>query len=360
MEYKLLRDVVQLSRGFDLPVSQRNDGRIPVLGATGIVGWHDEAKVTAPGVTIGRSGVIGGATWTAGSYWPLNTSMYVQDFKENNPRFIYYALKNLDFSGYDSGSAQPSLNRNYIDRVKFPAPPLGEQGAIVGVLGSLDDKIVANESAADGAVRVMKAEYSSVPSEGRKILPLSSVAEFVNGRAFTRGASGTGRVVVRIAELNSGISDSTVYNDIEVSDRHLARPGDILMSWSGSLGVFRWFHDEAIVNQHIFKVIPREGWPSWAVYMAIEDKLIEFKEIAADKATTMGHIKRKDLDSVVSVPVGDVRDQLGRRAAGLWNWCLSMRRETLRLVRLRDNLLPALMNGTLTVRTAEELVGEVL
>src|SRR2546429_286201 len=80
--------------------------------------------------------------------------------------------------------------------------------------------------------------------------PVSSLATFVNGGAYTNGATGSGRIVIRIAELNRGTGPSTVYNDIDVPDDRTARTGDLLMAWSGSLGVYVWLGPEAIVNQH--------------------------------------------------------------------------------------------------------------
>ena len=145
----------------------------------------------------------------------------------------------------------------------------------------------------------------------REDIPLSSLARFVNGKAFTKGATGTGRVVVRIAELNSGLGGSTVYNDLDVSDDHFA---GVRATYS-SLGRYlrsRWYRPEAIVNQHIFKVIPNDGRPMWLVNQAVHAKLDEFKAIAADKATTMGHISRGHLDQPVRIPDTEATQRLRR------------------------------------------------
>jgi type I restriction enzyme S subunit len=166
--------------------------------------------------------------------------------------------------------------------------------------------------------------------------------------------------VVRIAELNSGIGDSTVYNDIEVADEHLARPGDLFFAWSGSLTVARWFRPEAIVNQHIFKVIPNDGVPIWLVDQAVRAKLNEFKAIAADKATTMGHIQRRHLDEPVSIPAADEVQRIDSLMTGLWETALVVEVESLKLTQTRDELLPLLMSGKVRVRDAERVVSEVL
>jgi len=227
------------------------------------------------------------------------------------------------------------------------------------VLGALDDKIAANDRLIETADELRRTVVESllIGAPGR---PLSSLAEFINGRAFTKGATGTGRVVVRIAELNSGIGGSTVYNELDVDERHLARPGDVLFAWSGSLTVHRWYRPEAIVNQHIFKVLPREGYPMWLVDALLQRKLEDFRAIAADKATTMGHIQRRHLDEPVPVPSPEQVMTHDEAMTGLWERALSAEVESLQLAQTRDELLPLLMSGKVTVRDAKRTVEEVV
>ncbi|EQD78764.1 restriction modification system DNA specificity subunit, partial [mine drainage metagenome] len=119
-----LGEFVTLQRGHDLPDEQRRPGSVPILGSFGITGWHDEAKALGPGVTVGRSGAsFGVVSYSSRDYWPLNTALYVIDFHGNDPRFAYYFLQQFDFKSYNSGSAQPSLNRNFIHPVPVDVPP---------------------------------------------------------------------------------------------------------------------------------------------------------------------------------------------------------------------------------------------
>jgi type I restriction enzyme S subunit len=119
---------------------------VPILGSFGVTGYHDEAKVKGPGVTVGRSGAsFGVISFSRTDYWPLNTALFVTDFHGNDERFAYYLLKCIDFKRYDSGSAQPSLNRNYIRSIRVQVPPLSEQRAIAYFIGTLDDKIELNQ-----------------------------------------------------------------------------------------------------------------------------------------------------------------------------------------------------------------------
>ena len=140
-----LGDFVSLQRGHDLTESQRRPGKVPVMGSAGQNGFHDKSLAPGPGVVIGRSGAsFGKVHYCAVDYWPHNTALYVTDFKGNDPRFAYYLLSTIDFSRYNSGSAQPSLNRNYIYSIPISAPEQIEQQAIACILGALDDKIELN------------------------------------------------------------------------------------------------------------------------------------------------------------------------------------------------------------------------
>ena len=132
-----LGDVLTLQRGFDLPATDRKTGTFPVIASTGAVGTHDEANVQGPGVVIGRSGSIGGAQFIETAFWPLNTTLWVKDFKGNDQRFCYYLLKSLDLGRFNVGSGVPTLNRNHVHPLPIRVPvQRSEQSAIAGTLGS--------------------------------------------------------------------------------------------------------------------------------------------------------------------------------------------------------------------------------
>jgi type I restriction enzyme, S subunit len=157
-----LGDFVTLQRGHDLPEPQRRVGKVPVMGSFGLTGFHDTPKAQGPGVTIGRSGAsIGVISFVRKDYWPLNTVLYVTNFRGNNPLFTYYFLKSLDLIPFDSGSAQPSLNRNYIYPIKIEVPRRNEQDAIASILGALDDKIELNRRMNETLEALARAIFKS-------------------------------------------------------------------------------------------------------------------------------------------------------------------------------------------------------
>lgn len=276
-----------------------------------------------------------------------------------DPYFVYWCLQNM----FNQGRAWNYQNRStgianfqfeyFLDQEEIPGFPLEEQRAIAATLGALDDKIESNTRLVKLIPEIISVYVAKELDNNCSEIPVSNLAEFVNGGAYTKGASGNGRVVIRIAELNSGIGSSTVYNNIEVPDNKTARAGDILMSWSGTLGVYVWTLDEAIINQHIFKVLPKE-YPSWLVFDRLNSAISEFRAIAADKATTMGHIRRDHLNStLIEIPERAGIERLNEICGLLWRKYISTQLEINELSSLRDALLPELMSGRIRVRVME-------
>lgn len=111
-----------LQRGFDLPSKNRKSGDVPVYASTGINGFHDTPKVKAPGVVTGRSGTVGSVMYVQKHFWPLNTTLWVKEFKKVTPPFAYCLLSQMDLNSYQAGAAVPTLNRNVIHEVKILLP----------------------------------------------------------------------------------------------------------------------------------------------------------------------------------------------------------------------------------------------
>lgn len=118
-----LEDLLVLQRGFDLPAQDRRSGAFPIIAASGPSGTHDEAMAKGPGVVTGRSGVLGRVFLELGDYWPLNTTLWVKEFRRASPCFAYETLRRLDFKAFNAGSAVPTLNRNHIHGLPHVLPP---------------------------------------------------------------------------------------------------------------------------------------------------------------------------------------------------------------------------------------------
>ena len=118
-----LDDALILQRGFDLPTQQRKEGNIPIYASTGVTGTHNEAKVKAPGVVTGRSGSLGTVIYIDEDFWPLNTTLWVKEFRRVTPLYAFYLLSDLKLEQYNSGAAVPTLNRNDIHGRPVVIPP---------------------------------------------------------------------------------------------------------------------------------------------------------------------------------------------------------------------------------------------
>lgn len=330
----------------------------------GLVFLSSEAASALRGVTVEKNDVLINITGDSilrvttvpETILPARVNQHVAIVRSNGKVDPGYLQKWLslplmkDFMlGHSAGGTRKAVTKGHLQSFPIPVPPIPEQRAIAATLGALDDKIESNRRLIELIPRLVRARADMALTNESVVVPVSDLASFTNGGAYTKGSTGTGRMVIRIAELNSGPGGSTVYNDIQVPEVKTARAGDLLMAWSGSLGVYRWYRDESIINQHIFKVVPDE-YPAWLAFDRLEAVMPVFRALAADKATTMGHIQRGHLTSTtVSVPTGAAIAQLDEELAPLWERLLLAERENLQLSRLRETLLPELFSGRLRV-----------
>ena len=140
-----LADLCNLKRGHDLPTDTRTAGTIPVVSSSGISGSHFETNVRGPGVVTGRYGTIGKVFYIDADYWPLNTTLYVEDFKSSPPRFIFHILGEVNFSNYTDKAAVPGVNRNHLHEEPTVLPPMEVRHAFARITAPLWSKHAANE-----------------------------------------------------------------------------------------------------------------------------------------------------------------------------------------------------------------------
>lgn len=140
-----LGELIEFQRGYDLPKSELIEGDIPVISSNGILGYHNEYRVKAPGITIGRSGTVGLPHYIDVNFFPHNTSLFIKEFNKNNPKYIFYLIKNLGLNNQKTGSGVPTMNRNHLHPLLIKAHlDIDEQQKIAKVLSTLDAKIELN------------------------------------------------------------------------------------------------------------------------------------------------------------------------------------------------------------------------
>ncbi len=290
------------------------------------------------------------------------------------------------------GATMPNLNISIMSAVPFALPPPAEQKAIAHILGALDDKIAKNaeinhhleevartlfkswffdfdpvRAKLDGRKPVGTDETTSAlfPSRfqdsllgpiprGWEVRNLDKIAHYLNGLALQKYPPGDGPAfpVIKIAQLRKGDTIGADRCNMELPPEYIVRDGDVLFSWSGSLEVELWCGGPGALNQHLFKVTSPE-FPKWFYYLWTLYHLDEFRLIAADKATTMGHIQRGHLTAAkVLIPARALLDDMTRTMAPLIDQIIANRTQSHTLAALRDTLLPKLLSGELSVADA--------
>ncbi|MEQ9872970.1 restriction endonuclease subunit S [Pectobacterium brasiliense] len=154
---------ITLQRGFDITKKEQEEGDIPVVSSGGISSYHNVAKVSGPGVILGRKGTLGTVFFIEEDYWPHDTTLWVKDFKGNNPSFVYYFFKNMSkqLKGMDVGAANPALNRNHVHPLEIKWPRSGVQKSISKILSSLDNKIKNNDNINQTLEQMAQALFKS-------------------------------------------------------------------------------------------------------------------------------------------------------------------------------------------------------
>ena len=320
-------------------------------------------KASEPGdVVFTSKGTVGRFAFVSASpsrfvYSPQLCFWRITDPEVIDPRFLYFWMHGSECQSQFHALKGQTDMADYISLrdqrgIELSLPPLHEQRSVSATLGALDDKIASNKRLANVLRATMWAvfEHEIVNAEEPTAdeADLTVVAQFVNGRAFTKDATGSGRPILRIKELNAGLGSATLYSDAVAKDENVARHHDLLFAWSGSLDAYRWHGPDSLINQHIFKVIPHEGYPMWFVEGWLRHHMSEFQRIAADKATTMGHIKRGHLSRArVLIPSLEKLGTLDASLRPLDQEVGVLAAESRTLEKMRDLLLPRLVMGRL-------------
>lgn len=366
-----LNQLVKLQRGHDLPTGQRRAGSVPVVGAAGPSGTHDIALVTAPGVVLGRAGgSMGKATYCNVDFWPLNTSLYVTDFLENDPRFAYYLLTTIDFSGFNSGAAQPMLNRNYITQIPIFLPDPVEQRSIAAVLGALDDKIAINKRIAAMAEAILSMHFQSLGVMEAPSSSGASLSELIEFNPRTPRPTEIEPVYVDMAALSTDRASVESWTHREPKSGTRFKNGDTLLARitpcleNGKTGYIDFMDrgQVGIGSTEFIVMRSKPGLPSELSYFIARSR--RFREHAIrSMAGSSGRQRVSAADAAtldVTLPRDDDVTRFAARATATFSQLRSTALESRTLAALRDALLPKLMSGQITVRQAEKAIEETV
>ena len=282
----------------------------------------------------------------------------------SDAQFVYYLATSPEFrqvaiKSMVGSSGRQRVQQPVLENLELVVPELPKQKRIGGFLAAIDDKIALNAKINDNLYAQVKAIFSEnflnldfLP-DGWKTGNLLDIADYLNGLAMQkyRPKDGeTGLPVLKIKELRQGICDANgELCSPSIKSEYIIHDGDIIFSWSGSLLVDIWCGGTCGLNQHLFKVTSN-NYDKWFYYLWTAHHLDRFIAVAADKATTMGHIKREELEKAeVIIPSKCDYKRISTLIKPLFDLIISNRIENRKLTALRNTLLPKIMSGEIDV-----------
>ncbi len=347
-----LGDVLTLKRGHDLPERSRQDGEVPVVSSSGITGRHKEAKAKAPGVVTGRYGTIGEVFYLEEDYWPLNTALYVIDFKVNDPRFSAYFLRNV-LKGYQSEKAAvPGVDRNVLHAIKVRAPSPALQLRITDVLSPYDDLIENNRrrmALLEESARLLYREWFV-----RLRFPGYEHTPIVNGvpRGWERASLDSALVLQRGFDLptqNRQEGVVPIYGSTGIlgyHDKIKAMAPGLVTGRSGTLGQVEYVaEDYWPLNTVLWVKEFKRVTPLFGLFLLREMDLKQF-----NGGASVPTLDRKSVHRVkVLIPSIPLLRSFDDFASDVFSQIQNLASQNQRLRAARDLLLPRLMSGELAV-----------
>lgn len=376
MEWKEVRlgDILNFRRGHDLPHSAMKPGNIPVAGSNGVIGYHDTATPIKPILTIGRSGNVG-KPYFYEEAWAHNTTLYVDDFKGNDPKFLYYLCQTMPFANFGGGSAVPTLNRNHIHPLETKIPvKVEDQRRIASILSSLDRKIELNnkinadleemaqaifknwfvdfEPFKDG--KFVDSELGMIP-EGWKVGRLTDVIKLMPG--------GTPKTSEPLYWDNGTIPFFSP-KDVNgvycfATEKHITEAGlnkcssnlypkdTIFITCRGTVGKVCLVACDMAMNQSNYAIKAIDGYSQYYVFFLV--KSVVERLIKKSNGAVFSAITSKDFDEEILIPSQKAVEDFTNVIDGFFRRIFAIGTENSRLSLLRDTLLPRLMSGELEV-----------
>lgn len=368
-ERKKLSDFILLQRGFDLPNKKRRPGNYKVISAGDVHGWHNEYRVSGPGFTIGRVTNIGRPTWSEEDFWPLNTTLYAKDLLGNDVKFAYYWFLGTDLSGYNSGSVQPTLNRNYIVNVPIDVPPVIEQQAIAATLGALDDKIESNRRIARLAEEIILAyfeKYFDISGQENGI----AISNLIAVNPKYRLKKGVEAIKISMADLPENSAIISTWNKEIVAGGQRFTNGDVLFARitpcleNGKTSIVDMLDDDSVGfgSTEFIVLSPKGNIKTAWIYAFARNKSVR-TWAARNMTGTSGRqrFQASFFDGyLISPPSEKMIENFNLIANPFTQKLTQIRDENLKLESLRDALLPELMSGRICVPEAQEAIAEVI
>jgi type I restriction enzyme, S subunit len=382
----LLGDMIQLQRGFDLTEKTSAHGEIPVYSSGGLSYFTDVARCPGPGVITGRKGVLGKVHYSAGNYWPHDTTLWVKDFNGSEPRFVYYLLQTLPLASLDAGASNPTLNRNHAHLLPVRIPEPETQRAIASVLGAIDDLIENNRRRVELLEHMAQAIYREwfvhfrypghefdefvdsplgpLPS-GFSIQVLGSVARVVRGRSYRKHelveTGGVPFVNLKCMERGGGFRRDGLkrYVGVYSSDQE-AKQGDIVLAVT-DLTQLREVLAQAtlvpriaggfgVISLDVIRVVPSDPSETLPLYFALRHPGFADRVKEYANGSTVLHLSPTHVaEASILWPTERLRMEFATITKSLVQMVDDLLDGSDRLTSIRDLLLPKLVTGQIDV-----------
>lgn len=349
-----LGNVITLKRGYDLPQQKRNAGLIPIFSSSGVSGCHNTAMVKAPGVVTGRYGTIGQVFYAEKDFWPLNTTLYVESFHGNDPRFIYYFLKTLAWEKFTSASAVPGINRNTVHKEIVRIPDVETQKKIAKCLLIIDEKIKNNEQINDNLQQQAMALFDRYYEQASDTVPFTSVIQILGG-----GTPKTGNPLFWNGDIPfftpkdvgapyTLTTEKTITEEgLDHCNSRLYPVNTVFVTARGTVGKVGMPGVPMAMNQSCYALVGKEI-DQLMVYFYTLHTVQALKHKAS--GAVFDAITTRDFDTeTIQLIEDDTATEFLSIARPMFGQILSNSIENQRLAALRDALLPRFMSGEIDV-----------
>ena len=323
-----------------------------------------------PGVVTGRYGTLGQVFFVETDYWPLNTSLYVENFKGNDPRFVSFFLSTLNFGLQNAAGAVPGVNRNHLHAIKVRVPPLPIQRRIAGILSAYDELIENSRR----RIRILEAMaralyrewfvhfrfpgHESVPRvpsplgeipQGWEVRNVKDIASVTYGFPFSSkkfNAIGIGMPVIRIRDIPVGTSATFTEEDVEL--KYHVKNGHILVGMDGDFHMCIWASGHALQNQRVARFESNGEIGNLHLLLSLEKPIQDFNK--AIVGTTVAHLGDMHIKTIQLVwPPAGLRLKARDALEPMSEQIIQLKRQIQNLRRTRDLLLPRLLSGQIDV-----------
>lgn len=368
-------DVVRLKRGYDLPNHNIVAGPYPVVTSSNVKARHNEYKVKPPGVVTGRSGTLGIVQYVKEKFWPLNTALYAKDFRDNDPKFVYYFLQVMKLENFNAGAGVPTLNQNHLHKVPVLLPPKEQQKKVAAILSVYDDLIennnnriallkeMAEEIYREWFVRMRfpgyeKAKFEKGMPADWRIDRVDNIGKVITGKTPSTDNLkyyGGGIPFIKTPDMHGNMfvystEETLTIDGLNSQPSQIIPKDSISVSCIGTGGVTSLTTKRCSTNQQINSIVLKDiNNLEWAFFTI--KNLEETIKMFGSTGTTMTNLSKGKFSSIkILIPIKELRIKYHRETEPVFSKIKLLIQSNMKLVKSREMLLAWLISGKLSVK----------